>query len=83
MVTGRFLCFLIVQVGFSLFQVGFSWCRVSFHGFSWFQGGFHGFSWCQVGFCIFHVESTLKLYSGPTIQSRHHGASLTEGIVAI
>ena len=37
----------------------------------------------QVGFCIFHVESTLKLYSGPTIQSRHHGASLTEGIVAI
>ena len=80
----------IVFHGSRLFFHGFSWFVMVFHGFSWFYmvpgWFFHVFSWFFMvsgWFFIFHVESTLKLYSGPTIQSRHHGASLTEGIVAI
>ena len=68
------------KVGFSWFQVGFhgfSWFKVGFScfqvGFSWFQVSFDGSrsvfmvpGW----FFIFHIETILELYSGPTNQSR-------------
>ena len=58
---------------FSWFQVGFSWFLVRFYCFSLLQVGFYGFSW----FIIFHVENTLRLYFGPTIQSRPCRPSIT------
>ena len=52
--------------------------RMVFHCFRSVFMDFHGsrsvfmvpgrFSWFQVGF--FHIENTIKLYSGPAIQSR-------------
>ena len=48
---------------------GFSWLQVCFYGFSWFFGRFSWFFMVPGWFFIFHVGNTLKLYSGPTIQS--------------
>ena len=50
----------LVSHGSRLVLMIFLWFQVVF---LWFQLGFHVFSW-------FQVENTLKLYSGPTIQSR-------------
>ena len=80
MIPGRFSWFFVVSGWFLLLPGGFLWFFMV-SGWLFMVPGW--FSWCQVGFPFFHVESTLKLYSGPTIQSRHHGACLTEGIVAI
>ena len=47
-----------------------SWFKV---GFSWFQVGFDGSRlvfMVQGWFFIFHIETILELYSGPTNQSR-------------
>ena len=77
MVPVRFSWFQVGFHGFSWFQVGLSWFQFGFHGFSRFQVGFFmilgRFSWIFIvpgWFFISHVENTLKLYSGPTIQSR-------------
>ena len=68
----------------AIFNHGFSWFLVGFHGFSrWFPGfswflvgfygfsrWFHGFSWFWLVSMVFLVENTTKLYPGPTIQSK-------------
>ena len=65
-----FLCFFMVP-GWFFMVPGRSLCFLWFQvGFSRFQVGFHGFSWNQVGLSFCHIENTLKLYSGLTIQSR-------------
>ena len=62
MVPGRFSWFFMILVRFSWFFHG---SKLVSHGamstFMVFDGS---------RFFIFHVENTLKLYSGPTIQSR-------------
>ena len=77
-----FMVFM-VPGGFSWFQVGFHGSRLVFHGSSsvfmifkvpgWFfmvPGRLSCFFIVPGWFFISHIENTLKLYSGPTIQSR-------------
>ena len=77
MVLGWFLlvtgCFFH---GYSWFRLVFHGSRLVvmvFHGFRSFFMVFHGSGWFFMvpDWCfIFNVENILKLYSGPTIQSR-------------
>ena len=62
MIPSGLLWFFMVPGGFLCFFYGSGWFFMVPGRFSWF---FMVPGW----FFIFHVENTLKLYSGPTIQS--------------